>query len=77
MTLIPGVDFCVRFVPFPPDNGTGGGLVTTNDDGTYSIILDERLLGQPILDETYKHEVGHITAGDLYSERPVREVEGF
>lgn len=45
MTLIPDADYCVRFVPFPHDNGTGGGMVMPNaeDDG-YSIYLDAQLL---------------------------------
>ena len=77
MTYIPGADYFVHYVPFPEDNGTDGGCVTTNDDGTFSILLDERLLGQPILKKTFKHEVKHITDEDFYNDKPIREVEGF
>lgn len=75
MTYIPGADYFVYYVKFPPDNGTDGGFVMPNDDGTFSIYLDERFIGQPILVSTYDHEVEHITGDDFYNGKPITEIE--
>ena len=77
MSLIPGVDFCVRFVPFPPDNGTDGGMVLPNaeDDG-FSIYLDEKLLwNMRKAKKTFDHERKHIEDDDFYNEKPISEIE--
>lgn len=75
MTYLAGADYFVRYIPFPPDNGTKGGFVMPNEDGTFSIYLDERLMGQPILEDTYDHEVMHITNEDFYNGKPITEIE--
>lgn len=78
MTYIPGVDYFVRWVPFPPDNGTDGGCVTPNDDGTFTILMDEKLLGQMRkAKKTYDHEVDHIRNEDFYNGRPLHEIENI
>lgn len=76
MSYIPGADYFVRWVPFPPDNGTDGGAVVPNDDGTFTIYLDEKLLCQMRkAKNTYAHEVGHIEGEDFYNGKPIREIE--
>lgn len=78
MTYIPGADYFVYWVPFPPDNGTDGGLVTPNDDGTFSILLDERLLCQDAkARKTYRHEEKHILDDDFYNGKPIRDIENI
>ena len=76
MTYIPGADYFVFWVPFPEDNGTDGGAVTPNDDGTYSILMDEKLLCQMRkAKKTYRHEVDHIEGDDFYNGRPIHDIE--
>lgn len=78
MTYIPGADYFIRWVPFPPDNGTDGGMVLPNDDGTFSIYLDIRLLcNANKAKKTYRHEVNHILNDDFYNGRPIRDVENI
>lgn len=73
---IPGADYFVFWVPFPPDNGTDGGAVVANDDGTFSILMDERLLSQSgKAKKTYRHEVGHIEHEDFYNGRSITDIE--
>lgn len=77
MTIIPGADYCVRFVPFPPDNGTGGGMVLPNaeDDG-YSIYLDARLLSNmEKAKKVFDHERKHIENNDFWNGKPIDEIE--
>lgn len=75
MTYLAGADYFVRYIPFPPDNGTKGGFVMPNDDGTFSIYLDERLMGQPCLVNAYDHEVKHIKDDDFYNGKPISDIE--
>ena len=76
MTYFPGADYFVYWVPFPEDNGTDGGAVTPNDDGTYSILMDERLLNQTAkARKTYRHEVHHIEDDDFYNDKPIDQIE--
>ena len=72
MTFIPDADYFVRVVPFPVD--CVGGAVTPNDDGTYSIYINANadIFRQR---KAYRHEVDHIINGDLYSTRPISEIE--
>lgn len=72
MTYIDGADYFVRVVPFPVD--CVGGMVTPNDDGTYSVYINENV--DPYRQkEAYKHEVGHIVNGDFYNDKPIEEIE--
>lgn len=74
MTYIDGADYFVRVVPFPLT--CVGGAVTPNDDGTYSIYINAN--ADPSRQkEAYKHEVHHIENGDLYSDAPVKDIEGL
>lgn len=76
MTYIPGADYFVYWVPFPDDNGTDGGAVIVNDDGTFSILLDEKLLTQEVrARKTFRHEENHILDDDFYNGRPITEIE--
>lgn len=78
MTYIPGADYFVYWVPFPEDSGTDGGAVTPNDDGTFSILMDERLLSNMRkAHRTYDHEVDHIVGEDFYNEKPISEIESI
>lgn len=76
MTYIPGADYFVYWIPFPPDNGTDGGMVMLNADGTYSIYMDERLLlEEQKAKKTYHHEVRHIENDDFYNDKPISDIE--
>lgn len=78
MTYIPGVDYFLRWVPFPEDNGTEGGAVTPNDDGTYSVYLDESLLSNlNKARRTWRHEEDHILNGDFDNGKPISEIENI
>lgn len=78
MTYIPGADYFVFWVPFPEDNGTDGGAVTPNDDGTFSILMDEKLLFQmKKAKKTYRHEVDHIEDDDFYNGKPIHDIEAI
>lgn len=76
MTYIPGADYFVYWVPFPEDNGTDGGCVTPNDDGTFSILMDSRLLTHmKKAKKAYRHEVDHIENEDFYNGKPIKDIE--
>ena len=78
MRLIPGVDYRVFWVSFPPDSGTDGGCVILNDDGTYSILMDKRLLcNEQKAKKTFRHEVRHIERDDLYNGKPIKDIENI
>ncbi len=78
MTYIPGADYFVYWVPFPVDNGTDGGAVTLNEDGTYSILMDERLLfNRKKAKKTFRHEVEHIENEDFFNGKPIADIENI
>lgn len=78
MRYVAGADYFVHWVPFPEDNGTDGGAVTPNDDGTFSILMDERLLwDMNKAKKTYDHEVDHIVGEDFYNGKPISEIENI
>lgn len=78
MTYIPGADYFVYWVPFPENNGTDGGCVTPNDDGTFSILMDKKLLCQMRkAKKTYRHEVDHIEGEDFFNGRPIADIENI
>jgi len=74
MKYMEGVDYFVRVIPFPV--GRVGGMVTPNDDGTYSVYINANLNRERQL-EAYEHEVRHIVNGDFYNEKTIREIEGI
>lgn len=73
MKLIEGADYFVRVdnVPFP---ATIGGLVTPNDDGTHTIILNARRSIEAQR-ESFIHELRHIARDDFHNDLPIYEVE--
>ena len=76
MRYIPGADYHVFWVPFPADNGTDGGAVVPNDDGTFSILMDVKLLrNAKKAYTTYRHEVCHMEGEDFYNGKPISEIE--
>lgn len=78
MRYIPGADYFVYWVPFPPDNGTDGGAVVPNDDGTFSILMDKALINYSVkAKKTYRHEVDHIENEDFYNGRPIQDIENI
>lgn len=72
MTFIDGADYFVRIVPFPVSRI--GGAVTTNDDGTYSIYINQNM---DIYRQrkAYRHEVMHIENGDFYNDKSICDIE--
>lgn len=71
MTYIPERDFIVRVIDLPP---SVDGLVTPNDDGTFSIYLNANNPEDKQI-KSYEHEVRHIINDDFYSVRSIEEVE--
>lgn len=64
-------DYFVRLVDLPPGIG---GVVTPNDDATYSIYINARLaIDQQ--QKAMKHELEHIERDDFYNDLPISEVE--
>ena len=64
-------DFFVRIVDLPT---TIGGMVSPNDDGTFSIYINARLS----TDQQRKaldHELDHIRNDDFYSSATIEECE--
>lgn len=70
---IQGIDYFVYFVPL---DGSIGGFVTPNPDGTFSIYLNERLNRERNM-KTLAHEERHIINGDFYSGLPLEVIEGL
>lgn len=69
---IEGADVFVRVVDLPLGIG---GMVTPNDDGTFSVYLNARN-SRAKQEKSYRHELGHIERDDLYNGRPIEEQEG-
>lgn len=70
--LIENCDYFVRLVPFPP--GKIDGAVTPNDDGTFSVYIDETAPREKQL-EALDHELNHIRMDHLYSDKPIEVIE--
>lgn len=71
MTYIDGADFFVRVVDLP---SPVGGLVTPNDDGTFSVYINARNSHTKQI-KSYGHEVEHIVNDDFYSGKSIKEIE--
>lgn len=74
MKLIEGADYFVRVVPFPVDRV--GGMVSPNDDDTYSIYLNGNL-DLYRQRKALRHELDHIYKGDFYNGLPITDVENI
>jgi len=71
--ILANADYFVYYADFPP---TVRGVVTPNDDGTFSIFLNSRLSdSQKFL--TYLHEVRHIENDDFYNGLSLQQIEGL
>lgn len=62
----------MRVVPFPVCKP--GGMVMPNDDGTFSVYINERV-DDIRKRKAYKHEIEHIENDDFYNEKPIEEIE--
>ena len=71
MTIIEGADYFVYLIPLPE---SVGGILTTNNDDTYTMYLNEKHTVEQRLDD-YIHEFTHIINDDLFSEESVAEIE--
>ncbi len=71
MRYLANADYFVYYEKFPP---SVRGLVTPNEDGTFSVFINENLSDFDKL-LTYIHEVKHIQNDDFYSGKPVEEIE--
>ena len=73
MTLLSECDYFVYFesLPLPVR-----GVVTPNDDGTFSIYINSRL-SEAKQREAFRHELGHIERDDFYNGEPLQKIEGL
>ena len=71
MTYLPEVDYFVRTVDLPTEVG---GLVTVNEDGTFSVYVNARRSVEQQR-KALQHEVDHIENDDFYTDIPIEECE--
>ena len=64
-------EYFVYYLPLP---ATVHGSVRLNDDGTYSVYLNSLDTAEEWR-RTIEHELRHIEAGHLYSDKPVWKLE--
>ena len=69
---IENADYFVRILDLP--HGVGG-MVTPNDDGTFSVYLNARNSHEKQR-HTCDHEIRHIERDDFWNGKPIEEVEG-
>lgn len=71
MSYLPGRDYFVYYEVLPR---RVRGMVTVNEDCTYTIIINS-LLPDSQKRKTYEHEVNHIENDDFYNGKPIQEIE--
>lgn len=71
MKYLPGRDYFVYYETLPRKVR---GLVTVNEDCTYTIIINS-LLPECQRKKTYDHEVDHIENDDLYGDKDICDIE--
>lgn len=71
--IVENADYFVRVVDLPPSIG---GMVTPNDDGTFSVYINARKSCEK-QKKSLAHEVKHITNEDFYGGKSVEEIEGL
>lgn len=71
--IIENADFFVRVINLPVGVG---GVVTPNDDGTFSIYVNARNTRER-QKKSCDHEVGHIRNDDFWNGKTIEEVEGI
>lgn len=70
---IENADYFVWFACLPPQVH---GMLISNGDSTYSMILNARDCWERQLDG-YEHELWHIIRNDLFSEKSIEEIENL
>ncbi len=70
--LIEGSDYFVRFIDFP--TCACGGVVTPNDDGTFSIYINSKC-SHAQNKKSMRHELRHIEHDDFYRNAPIEQIE--
>lgn len=73
MKYIPGRDYFVTYETLPRNVR---GLVTVNEDSTYTIVINA-LLPECQRKNTFDHEVDHIENEDFYNGQPIQKVESL
>jgi len=71
MKYIDGADYFVRVVPLPVGIK---GMVSPNNDGSYSIYISSQIPSEQQL-ESYFHEVDHIENDDFNNGKSIVEIE--
>ena len=69
---IEGSDYFIYLVDFP--DCRVGGMVTPNDDGTFSVYLNTRLSRCQQLTSA-AHECRHIAHDDFYRDAAIEDIE--
>lgn len=70
--LIEDVDYFVHLVPFP--SGPVDGMVTPNDDGTFTIYLNSNV-SEARRKKALEHELNHIRMDHFYDDASVEVKE--
>ena len=73
LTIIENADYFIRLIPLP---SAVGGVLTPNDDGTFSMYLNQDHDSETMLDD-YMHEFLHIVNDDFYGDKDIAEIEGL
>ena len=71
MSYLPERDFHVYYMKLPL---SVRGVVTPNEDDTYSIFLNS-LYPDSVHVKTFHHEINHIKNEDFTNELPIEKVE--
>ena len=72
MRLIEGLDYIVRYVPFP--NSALDGAIVSCPDGLACIYINTRVC-QKRQRQALKHELEHLENDDLYLEETAEAIE--
>ena len=70
-TILEGVDYFVRVVPFPVPVGE---MVAMNEDGTYNVYLNADYMGEDMR-RHFLHGLNHIKNDDLYGDKEIIDIE--
>lgn len=70
--LVEGQDYVVREIDF--GNSAADGAVMSCEDGVPNIYINGRVCPKRRR-EALEHELEHIVNNDLYSDRPIEEIE--
>lgn len=70
-TILEGVDYFIRVVPFPVPVGE---MVTLNEDGTYNMYLNADYMGEDMR-RHFLHGLNHIICDDLHGDKKIIDLE--